>query len=374
MVETKTTAIETKVYDTAFEPTCLETVIKKYIGAGLTYGWKANVDKAYDPGHWNRGILTQPNESREDLSPKLQDHPEILQIWESVQRLIGKRALLRCYVNAYTYGTEGYIHRDESWHYKEANANREKTTETIIIFLNKNWHGDYAGETVIFNEEGDIEFAVIPKFNRMLIFDSTKLHVGRSVSRMCHELRTVLVFKTDRIKETPPAAKPEDSITEALESEDPRFIFLREHTESSAHSGKTFYQHLKNVYQFLKQNHEREEVCFAGLYHSVYGTEFYKYDSDAMTRDKVREMIGEYAEELAYIFCNTQNRRESFLNNTIGLTTQQQIDLCKIEYANLIDQNENGQYNQQLIELIQKIAELIFKTFQAPQLPQNPES
>jgi hypothetical protein len=55
---------------------------------------------------------------------------------------------------------------------------------------------DWGGETIIIGEDGEIEKSIIPKFGRMLIFDSQLEHAARPLSRMCKDLRMVLVFKT----------------------------------------------------------------------------------------------------------------------------------------------------------------------------------
>jgi dihydrofolate synthase / folylpolyglutamate synthase len=357
-------AIPTRIYDAVLDEACLEAIIQQYVlEEGLVYGWKANSKKKYDPGHWNRKILIQPKNSRHDLGPRLKFHPQVQTLWKSIEQVIGERALLHCYINAYTFGTEGYLHRDDTYHYKHPGYG--KTAETIVVFLNKTWNGDYAGETVIFNEEGDIELAVLPKFNRMLVFDSSKLHVARSVSRICQDLRMVLIFKAckRRNNELFPVEEPMETLDlsemeDPSETEDSRLMFLKEHTVAARHSGKTFYQHLKNVYDILEQNQAPEEICWAGLYHSVYGTTTYEYENPDMTRESVREQIGTYAEELVYLFCSTRRRRNRFLYNPRGLTEQQQIDLCKIEFANLLDQNTDGRNNKYLAQLSQKIAEL----------------
>ena len=37
-----------------------------------------------------------------------------------------------------------------------------------------------------------------------------------------------------------------------------------------------FYDHCYGVYSFLKERALPEYVCLAGLYHSIYGTEYFK--------------------------------------------------------------------------------------------------
>ena len=85
--------------------------------------------------------------------------------------------------------------------------------------------------------------------------------------------------------------------TEAGQSEDrDKFEFLKELTSNSKHLHKSFYEHLFNVYTYLKEQNLPEEVCDAGLFHSIYGTESYDFNSNRITRDVVRGYICEYAE------------------------------------------------------------------------------
>src|ERR1700761_8870365 len=81
-----------------------------------------------------------------------------------------------------------------------------------------------------------------------------------------------------------------------------KFAFLQEITGTQKHRNKTFYQHLFNVYTYLKEHGASEEVCDAGLFHSVYGTEIYEFQDNRITREVVRGFIGDYAEELVFVF------------------------------------------------------------------------
>lgn len=94
-----------------------------------------------------------------------------------------------------------------------------------------------------------------------------------------------------------------------------KFQFILELTENIQHRGKPFYQHLLNVFMYLKVHLKcSDEICDAGLFHSIYGTEFYNFHKlqrsggvvDASTRDVVKNIIGEYAEvgRLVANFCH----------------------------------------------------------------------
>lgn len=70
------------------------------------------------------------------------------------------------------------------------------------------------------------------------------------------------------------------------------------------HSTKTFLGHLVAVHRLMEANGCSEEVCRAGMFHSIYGTQrFQAFKLPLDKRADVRELIGERAERLAYLNC-----------------------------------------------------------------------
>jgi hypothetical protein len=88
-----------------------------------------------------------------------------------------------------------------------------------------------------------------------------------------------------------------------------------------------------------------EDVCLAGLYHSIYGTNFFTV-STTTDRIKIKEVIGSRAEELAWIFCNANRPFCWFVGNNFALRDGSSIwvddetlhFLQMIEGANLLEQ------------------------------------
>lgn len=117
------------------------------------------------------------------------------------------------------------------------------------------------------------------------------------------------------------------------------------HTDTTSHSGRTLYDHLCSVEEILKICRCEEAVCLAGLYHSVYGTNIFTHVTTT-DREKIREIIGERAEFLAWIFCNANRPFCWFCGNHIVLRDGSFVivdektlhDLQMIEGANLLEQ------------------------------------
>ena len=63
-----------------------------------------------------------------------------------------------------------------------------------------------------------------------------------------------------------------------------------------------FLSHLLGTRRLLAEWGERPELCDAGLFHSAYGTEYFQPEQPA-SRDDVRAVIGDQAEEIAWVWC-----------------------------------------------------------------------
>lgn len=122
--------------------------------------------------------------------------------------------------------------------------------------------------------------------------------------------------------------------------------FLIEHgADRIRHSGRTLYRHLRGTYDLLVQAGADHEVCAAGLFHSVYGTNAFK--QVLIPRDQrelVRAQIGERAEGLVWQFC-TIDRPRCFLKRT-----NTDRDLIQIEIANLREQG-----NVKTVEALERL-------------------
>jgi hypothetical protein len=74
--------------------------------------------------------------------------------------------------------------------------------------------------------------------------------------------------------------------------------------EQIAHTRKNYLAHLLSVHRLMQSAGCEEEVCRAGLFHSIYGTE--KFQGFKLTLDRrgeLADLVGSRAERLAYWNC-----------------------------------------------------------------------
>lgn len=123
------------------------------------FGWQSDRDRT-PFGHWNHDFLKTRRTNQADYEHVLRDGADLAPLNDLWLRLksehLPEHTLVRCYANAHTFGVEGYPHSDS----------RKPGNHTVVIYLNPTWRADWAGETVFFNDAGDIFQAVLPKPGR----------------------------------------------------------------------------------------------------------------------------------------------------------------------------------------------------------------
>lgn len=150
--------------------------------------------------YWNYGRITKDswnwhnpvgNDRRNmgENSTRLENlTPNQRILWESISEKIleihpVKHKMERLYMNAHTYGQDGYIHTDDG--------------SITAIYYPFKWNIAHEGGTSFYNEEkNDCIFYSSNKFNRLVLFDAKIPHRAMPVTRDCNELRCVIVFKT----------------------------------------------------------------------------------------------------------------------------------------------------------------------------------
>ena len=324
--------IEPKCVEGAFSEDLLVDIKKKYC-SWFQSGWKSNERNTFEYGHGQHNIVKQPKFFDWDmiLSPNIeQNHPVMLDAFDVLQEIIGKRSLFRCYTKTYHYGQDAYPHVDKQ-------AKRTGPAETAILYLTQNWDPKYYGMTLLY-EDNEVSVAMLPKYNRLFIFDSAQLHSTSPLSRITPFEKTIMVFNT----------APIDFGDEGVK-------YLFDNTNSVEHTGRPFFNHLWNVYMYCEQLGAEKPVCMAALWHSVYGDVYKKHDVNMFTPKIVEKHIGKEAAELVKVYGEMGAMLSPTYEAAINSGDKR---FMMIELANLVDQNFNGQYNERCQKLVVAIDEL----------------
>ena len=144
--------------------------------------------------HWYYPVAYSDKPFEIDVEPDLRALDEslqpIVQCWEKIKASHDYPVwLYECMLSANTFGTEGRVHQDI------AELNEHPRHRTALVYCNKKWNINWAGELIVFDENNEVSAAVIPKPGRVIKISGDPTHVGRSVSRICPTDRRVLVFK-----------------------------------------------------------------------------------------------------------------------------------------------------------------------------------
>ena len=113
--------------------------------------------------------------------------------------------------------------------------------------------------------------------------------------------------------------------------------------DKTPHSSRTLLDHLKGVHDLLRDWGNDENVCNAGLFHSIYGTDTFKHVS-LSDRNALIDKIGTIAEGLVFIF--SEGKRPFFKNID---NRETRLQLMEIEAANLIDQHSGHKVLRKLL-------------------------
>lgn len=171
----------------------------KILEESISYAWNFfRVDCDHDK-YWTKTVYGN-NFSKEN--PKFLDNftePTIEKAWQyfSDKFNVSKDKLYGVYLNALHSGLEAYPHID---------ANKSNYV-TVICYLCENWNAYWSGATNfytgVFSENpadivfytNEIQKSVLPKYNRIVIFNSNIIHGVTPVSKSFKGLRKTLMFK-----------------------------------------------------------------------------------------------------------------------------------------------------------------------------------
>lgn len=97
----------------------------------------------------------------------------------------------RAYTNVASYGDMLFTHTD---------CLPDQHDLTALWYLCERWDIEWGGETLFFDDQDDIAFAVAPKPGRLVVFDGAIKHVGRPPNRICYAPRYTFAIKFERVQ------------------------------------------------------------------------------------------------------------------------------------------------------------------------------
>jgi uncharacterized protein DUF6817 len=112
------------------------------------------------------------------------------------------------------------------------------------------------------------------------------------------------------------------------------------------HSGRLLLEHLAGTHDLLQQWGNPKHVYTAGLFHSIYGTNYFRHGL-ITDRIELQKQIGEEAEALVHIFAHADRPRAWFRYNI--WPPQQLRELREIEAANLLEQGSTSRWLGELL-------------------------
>jgi hypothetical protein len=170
------------------------------------YYWKLFRKDTIDDLYWTIHVY---GDTYDPDNPKLKidnrnKFQEVQTLWNEFSNKfnVPLENLESCYLNGITHGLEAFAHTDSV---KDGNT-------TVILYLCEDWNLHWGGETVFFDQEfvknnpahevfynANIIKSILPKYNRVVLFDSHIMHAVRPISKSFKGLRKTLMFKLKNI-------------------------------------------------------------------------------------------------------------------------------------------------------------------------------
>jgi hypothetical protein len=126
------------------------------------------------------------------------------------------------------------------------------------------------------------------------------------------------------------------------------------------HTQKNYLAHLISVHRFMKDAGCSDELCRAGMFHSIYGTQqFQGFKVPLEDRDRIRQLIGDRAEQLAYLNCamdratfdraaeengESYRFRDRIADAEVVLQRRDFDDLCRVHLYDWLEQVPRSRY------------------------------
>jgi hypothetical protein len=124
--------------------------------------------------------------------------------------------------------------------------------------------------------------------------------------------------------------------------------------EQVGHSQKNYLAHVIGVYRLMEGQGCAAELCRAGMFHSIYGTELFQdFQLPLERRPEMRSLIGERPERLAYLNCAADRAsldraveegtepfriQDRFTGEEMQLAQEEFDDLCRVHLYDWLEQ------------------------------------
>ena len=191
------------VVDNFFPSELIDSVVSK----SNNYEWKfCRTDKNEDT-YWTVHVYGN-NYTSTDKEPLESEFrlQEVKDCWEFIKnkfiQTIGDGNLESCYLNGLTHGIEAHAHVDNK---------SSDNFVTVICYVCEAWNSHWCGETCFYNMghsenpaheiyySHDIIKSVLPRYNRVVMFDGNVVHSVRPLSKTFKGLRKTLMFKLKNV-------------------------------------------------------------------------------------------------------------------------------------------------------------------------------
>lgn len=178
---------EPRIFDQALPQELFLALLNLSQRVGWQYGWTTRESTQHR--YWHHEIARGSKDNTVDVTENVKNYPSplfsVYLDWLRKNLVSPEDKLLRFYLNAHTFGTDGFPHTDTT----------RSGEASIILYLTPEWKPEWCGETVVFDASGNIVAAAMPKLNRLFSFPSNALHSPRPLAKEFTGLRVVCVAK-----------------------------------------------------------------------------------------------------------------------------------------------------------------------------------
>jgi (p)ppGpp synthase/HD superfamily hydrolase len=105
-------------------------------------------------------------------------------------------------------------------------------------------------------------------------------------------------------------------------------FLINKNCNNISHSHSNFLNHLIGTFNILKKWKQSEDLCYAGMFHNVYGNKYFNPNLN-VTREEIKNLIGEKAENLVHKFVNCERE---------NINDGDDVELILLNLANYLDQ------------------------------------